>query len=638
MIYGKITLENWRTALVEGEEPESSFESYNLKVYFYGTLHNRDMLQATPDDTNAKLAADVYLRDPALGFSLLDGSFTIVYYSENECGVVRDRHGTHYPIYCMADGDFSSSWQELKKRWRMKTGEYLCYNESALIGFLQRGILGHGESCWHGIYSLAAGEKVCMMTEAGVIRSFIVPAKHDQGINSSLPTLEMLKKSFPSVYEETKEKVGKLMAKSVSPDGYRVVTDRNPDLESLSRRYGELHVEAIKRRIGDSRRVGILLSGGYDSGANLAALRSFYDGQIDSYSVGFKGDTWTELPMARLMSETFGTRHHEYEIDGTEITALPDIVRFLGEPFVEGGLMVNYCAMRMIGDDKPDVVLGGDGSDQYFGTSGREVALHYLAARTGMLPLMKGMGRLLDRDSFDTGDKLSRIRFHMDKILHVLEGERFGFSDSALRAFMQCPTDFHPAVPPRSDIRSFEHLYTQHARISDLEIVINRIILFKASRMARMFNNNLTFPFMDLELYRFLQELPVGLKCKGDSVLDIARGRCTSKFLLKHHYKPLLPEAITSRKKQGGFAPMPLFFRNDALRARFKEFILSSGIYCEYLRQDTVEKFLTGYDREAGQKNSWFWHRQNKALQYFNLLTLVTWWEEFIEKKEVKFD
>ena len=46
--------------------------------------------RATPDDTNAKLAADAFLSDPAYGFSRLAGSFTIVYYSENECGVVRD--------------------------------------------------------------------------------------------------------------------------------------------------------------------------------------------------------------------------------------------------------------------------------------------------------------------------------------------------------------------------------------------------------------------------------------------------------------------------------------------------------------------------------------------------------------------
>ena len=143
------------------------------------------------------------------------------------------------------------------------------------------------------------------------------------------------------------------------------------------------------------------MSGGYDSGANLAALRSIYDGEINSYSVGFKGDNWTELPLARIMSKAFGTRHHEYEIDGTEINALPKIVDYLGEPFVEGGLMVNYCAMRMIGEDKPEVILGGDGSDQYFGTSGREVALHYLAARTGMRPIMKGVYGLLDRDAFD---------------------------------------------------------------------------------------------------------------------------------------------------------------------------------------------------------------------------------------------
>ena len=370
-----------------------------------------------------------------------------------------------------------------------------------------------------------------------------------------------------------------------------------------------------------------------------AALRSIYDGDIDSYSVGFKGNRWSELPMARLMSETFDTCHHEYEIDGTEINALPDIVRFLGEPFVEGGLMVNYCAMRMIGDDKPEVILGGDGSDQYFGTGGREIALHYLSSRMGLKPLLKGVNLLLSHNCFDTGGKLSRINFHLDRILHLLEGDRFGFSDNALRELLQNPEKhFHLDLSPKPDTRSFEHLYTQHALLSDLEITINRVILYKASRMARMFGNNLTFPFMDLDLFHFLQELPVSLKCKGDSVWKIARGQFVSKYLLKYHYKPLLPLAVTSQKKQGGFAPMPLFFRDPSQRARLKDFILSSSIYDDYLCRDTVEKFLTNYDREASRENSWFWYRQNKALQYFNLLTLVTWWEQFCgENIDVKF-
>ena len=56
-----------------------------------------------------------------------------------------------------------------------------------------------------------------------------------------------------------------------------------------------------------------------------------------------------------------------------------------------------------------------------------------------------------------------------------------------------------------------------------------------------------------------------------------------------------------------------------------------------YLRRDAVEKFLADYEQVAEKEGGWFWHRQNKALQYFNLLTLVVWWEEFVEGHEVKF-
>ena len=56
-----------------------------------------------------------------------------------------------------------------------------------------------------------------------------------------------------------------------------------------------------------------------------------------------------------------------------------------------------------------------------------------------------------------------------------------------------------------------------------------------------------------------------------------------------------------------------------------------------YLRRDAVKKFLTDYEQVAEKEGGWFWHRQNKALQYFNLLTLVVWWEEFVEGHEVKF-
>lgn len=128
MIYGKLSLKDWRTARVEGETPESSFESYNFRLFFFGTLYNRDQLQSSPADSNAKLVADAYLADSNYGFSRLDGSFTIVYYSKEECGIVRDHHGTHYSIYCTPEGDFASSWTYLEKQ----SGKPFSYDPGAL--------------------------------------------------------------------------------------------------------------------------------------------------------------------------------------------------------------------------------------------------------------------------------------------------------------------------------------------------------------------------------------------------------------------------------------------------------------------------------------------------------------------------
>lgn len=587
MIYGKLSLEDWRTACMGGDKPESLFDSNDVRIFFYGTLCNRDAFSVAPQLSNAALAASLFRSDGARGFSRLDGSFTIVYYSADECGVARDHHGTHLPVYCTASGQFSSSWQYLEEQ----SGHRFTCDPLGLSSVLQRGILTGDGFLLKEVRRLNPGERFYY-------------AKSDVGHSAA--------SSFPAR--------DSLFTYSLDP-----VIEASPDVDAYSQRYGELHAQSIRRRIGNSNHVGILLSGGYDSGSNLAALRSIYDGTIDSYSIGFRGNVWTELPMARLMSDTFDTRHHEYEIDGSEITALPSIIRFLGEPFVEGGLMVNYCAMRLIGDTKPEVILGGDGSDQYFGTSGRGVALHYLTGRMGLHPFLRLANSLMSHPSFDTGGKLSRIKFHADGILHLMEGDRFGFSDVAMRQLLlDARRDYAAPTSPKSDLRSFEHLYTQHAYVSDVDIVINRVILYKASRMACMFGNNLTFPYMDLDLYHFLQKLPVSLKCKGDSVWKMARGQAVAKYLLKYHYKPLLPEAITSKKKQGGFAPMPLFFQDVAQRSRLKDFILSSSIYKDYLRRDVVEKFLTDYDREASQTGGWFWHRQNKALQYFNLLALIT--------------
>ena len=569
------------------DQVSSVYENGRIKVYFWGVLYNKKSMTENEGLSDAAVIAELYERSGNNSFPFLDGSFTFVVADAEQTVVVRDHHGTNKPVYYNRFF-FASSLALLQKTDGFITEP----NFQALADFLSIGYISTPSSSLKGVSKLGAGE--------------ILIYRNGQSVTEQL-----------------------------YPAGDILPARNDKSLDELSEQYGSLHIEAIKKRIGNNSNVGILLSGGYDSGCNLVALRKIYSGDIHSYSIGFKGDTWTELPLARCMSETFHTIHTEYEIDGSEITALPDIVDFLGDPFVEGGLMVNYTVMKLIGDNKPDVILGGDGSDQYFGTSGREIALHYLMAKYKIAPAFGLAYRLLSQPGTDKNNSFYRIRFHLDKILNILKGDLFGFPEFRLKTMLQDRSLVRSKEEVIPDLRSFEHLYLQHAYKTDLEKIINQVILFKASRMADRFGNTMAFPYMDLDLYNFLQQLPVHYKCKGENVIDIAKGYATAKYLLKYHYKPMLPEVITSKKKQGGFAPMPLFFKNDKQRAQIADFIMTSSVTRDFLKRDAVERFIKQYDREVNENGNWFWYKQSKTIQYFNLYTLALWWERFIEQNQV---
>ena len=568
------------------DESCSVYKNKKVEIYFWGVLYNKNVLGYTSDQSDAEVISVLYELYGLKGLEKADGSYTLMIQEGRDILIARDHHGTSKPVY-YTDRYFASSLSLLQE-----TDGFITEPDfQALSRFLNIGYIATPFSSMKGVHKLGGGEIL--------------------------------------IYKEGKQMVENLY---FTDDIIPVLS--NGDLNELAEEYSRLHIKAIKKRIDNKQDVGILLSGGYDSGCNLAALRNIYAGNIRSFSIGFKGDNWTELPLARCMSDTFSTIHTEYEIDGSELSGLPDIVAHLGDPFVEGGLMVNYAVMKLIGNNKPEIILGGDGSDQYFGTSGREVALHYLISKYKMTPLMQLVYRLLCQSGFDKNNYFYRVRFHLDKVLNILQGDLFGFPEFRLKEMLQEKSFLSIPDTIKPDIRSFEHLYVQHAYKTDLEKIINQVILFKAARMADMFDNRIAFPYMDLDLYQFLQKLPVKYKCKGENVTDIAKGHATAKYLLKYHYKPMLPEVITSKKKQGGFAPMPLFFKNDLQRSKVADYIMNSSVFDTFLDRNVVEVFIRQYDKEVHEDGNWFWYKQNKAIQYFNLLTLAIWWERFVKGED----
>ena len=398
--------------------------------------------------------------------------------------------------------------------------------------------------------------------------------------------------------------------------------------------YDFLLKQSLKRRIGTNETVGALLSGGYDSGGNIALLGEIHTGKLKSYSIGFKDNPASELPYARMMAEKFRAEHHEYLMDGTEIEQLPKIIDVLGDPFSESGFMLNYSAMNMVSTENLPVVMGGDGNDQYFGAGIRETALHYKMTKAGLKPFASLFDNISDNSLFDKDNLAFRIHFQNQKILHCMEPETFGFHDYQLQQlFNMSGVKPHPYLDiiPRK-FTSYEELFLQRNYYLHIRHSVNEVIIYKASRISEHFGVNLAFSYIDLDLYHFLQQLPIHLRAKG-TVDESAKGKGVTKFILKQLVKPKLPEAVTNRPKQGGFSPLEIFFNDKARRNSIYRYIRQSAFARTLKKNDFLEKFFNQYEALAEGKTYWFWHKQVKSNQLINLLIMTIWWDRVIENK-----
>jgi len=181
-------------------------------------------------------------------------------------------------------------------------------------------------------------------------------------------------------------------------------------------------------------------------------------------------------------------------------------------------------------------------------------------------------------------------------------------------------------------IKSFDELFIAHTYFKDFCNDGCGIIIHKASAMSQLFGVNLTFPYMDSDSIRFVSSLPRELRFSGNPT-DIAKGYGKSKWTHKKYLEQKLPYEITHRKKQGGFAPLPVFFNDFERRKLVYDVIRKSGIIKTFLKPVAVEEFLNRYESFSQKQNIWFWYRQIQAFRLFNLLVLALWWDIHIDSK-----
>ena len=147
-----------------------------------------------------------------------------------------------------------------------------------------------------------------------------------------------------------------------------------------------IYRRAVKRHLLSDVPVGLLLSGGVDSGLLLALMNEHGSGW-PTYTIGY-GTSFAddELKLAAETSRLFGSRHTSIELSQAGFTeALPRIVEAVEEPIAASSIVPMYFVCERARQDVK-VVLVGQGPDELFGGYKRHLGIRY-AEYWAALPL-----------------------------------------------------------------------------------------------------------------------------------------------------------------------------------------------------------------------------------------------------------
>ena len=427
-----------------------------------------------------------------------------------------------------------------------------------------------------------------------------------------------------------------------SPDG------SVSDLQEAVSTYKDLLRKSILRRLGKDRPTGILLSGGLDSSANVALAAQCTEKKIKTFSVGFEDPPFDERPYAQIVSKYFNTEHYETAITGEEIEDLPQLIWHLEEPYFEFGLFLTYQGFAAAREEV-DVVIGGEGADQLFGTGGfaggLPAALHYLLKKYHLLGLGWTVAKIFKNPYFYEHDNWAfKFRLLLDRVIDLNNWYFYGYDENELHSLHKNST---LAYIPKifSDNSNTQHSNTEHFSFADffcetqinqdLKHYVNENVMVKSGRMADMLDLTLRESYLDVEVTDFLVSLDYPLKRSGN-LLDHLAGKIKTKFLHRKAMEDLLPPEIMTKPKQGGFVPVMIFLKNPELRKRIYRHLLNSTVMKEYFRIDYLKTLFENYEKMQGEKIYWYNFYNSKANRILFLLTFDIWYHFYMKNNSLE--
>ena len=390
--------------------------------------------------------------------------------------------------------------------------------------------------------------------------------------------------------------------------------------------YAEMLERSVESHLMSDVPLGVFLSGGIDSSLVAALMTKLRGSSIETFSVGYNEQVFSELPYARTVAQHIDSVHHEVHVSREQFfKALPKLIWHEDEPLAWPSSVALYFVARLA-RERVKVVLTGEGSDETLAGYARyawtiwnaRLGSAYRSASPKILQrliretieesrLLGAGGRRRLEHSFLARDSESWTSLYFDNFFSA-------FSESDQRKILQ------EGGSETAYQGSLNYWRKSHGDLLDRMLYTDSKtylveLCMKQDQMSMAASIESRVPFLDHVLVEFAAQIPAEFKIRG----------LEGKLILKNKARDLLPESIVHRKKMGFPTPFSGWLLGPQLDLLEAMLLESRSLERRLFRPDaTRQLFLEHRSRY-----------RDHADKIWRLLNLELWHRVFIDGEPI---
>jgi asparagine synthase (glutamine-hydrolysing) len=336
--------------------------------------------------------------------------------------------------------------------------------------------------------------------------------------------------------------------------------------EDYAAQLASLIQDAVRLRLVSDVPLGAFLSGGIDSSSIVAYMSQMATEPVQTFSIGFKDDTYNELPDAQIAAQHFGTLHRTQVINPDIAGLAENLIRHLDEPLADFSIFPTFLVSQLA-SNSVKVVLSGDGGDELFAgydTYVAESVSRYYQwlpkkLRQETIPTLANLippqpakkGFLNKTKRMIEGGALNPSLHHTRWMIFISEKEKERLYQPELQRSLNGYSSSSIFEDYFHQASQFDSLGQQ--QFVDIKTYLVDDILTKVDRMSMAVSIEARVPLLDYRIAEFALNLPPQMKLN----------RSKTKVILRKAMQHLLPEVSLTKPKQGFSIPMKHWLKSS---------------------------------------------------------------------------